>query len=491
EELLRYTYEAARTQLSAPETTFLLTSNSPGFQPLIEMLQRQGLSIGALSAPVTVKATRIDSGKDESRTFPAGTAVVSTRQAAGGLAQTLLERTPVFTKGFVEEQRQRTQEDEPDQFYDLTAWSLPLAMNVEAWSTTAPVAGAKPIAAPAAPPFRAAGYGYLVDCNEPNVYHVAGRLLRDDIKFNVSEDAIVIGDRTFARGTLVVLKGNNKSDVDAALERIGREETAAFFPVETGWVGGTAFGSERIHYIRDPKIGLVGGNGTNPTSYGMLWHTLDVDTPIPHTTISTDALRGVDFSHYRVLVFPEGGVYHDRLGKGGVERLKAWINGGGTLVAVGGASGFLRDKDVDISKVKMWEPPKKKDDDKNPPAEERYHEFSVPGAAFRTKMNEHSFFTFGVPRPPFVLIDGPDALLPVAHKVDNIITIDKDNPLAAGVAWPESLDRLKGSAYMVAERYGRGYVVTFADDPHFRLFWRGTLPLFLNTVLYAPSFPHD
>ena len=115
----------------------------------------------------------------------------------------------------------------------------------------------------------------------------------------------------------------------------------------------------------------------------------------------------------------------------------------------------------------------------------------VPGAAFRTKINDRSFFTFGVPRPPFVLIDGSEVLLPVSHRVDNVVTIEKDNLLAAGVAWPESLDRLKGSAYMIAERYGRGYVVTFVDEPHFRLFWRGTLPLFLNTVLYAPSFPHD
>jgi hypothetical protein len=491
EELLRYSYEAARTQISAPETTYLIPPGEPGVEALIETLQRQGIDIGTLSSPVTVKAARVDSGKDESRTFPAGTAVVSTRQAAGGLVQTLLERTPAFTKGFLEEQRQRAQEDEPDQFYDLTAWSLPLAMNVEAWATTAPVAGAKPLAPRPQPSFKAASYGYLVDGDEPNVYRVAGALLRDDVKFNVSEDPIVIGDRTFARGTIVVLKGNNKSDVDAALERIGREEMTAFAPIETGWIGGTAFGSERIHFIKDPKIALVGGAGTDPTSYGMLWHTLDVDTPIPHTTLSMDALRNTDFSHYHVLVLPNGGAYHERLGKGGVEKLKSWINGGGTLVAVQNAAGFLRDKDVEISKAKLWEPPKKKDDDKNPPAEERYHDFSVPGAAFRTKINDRSFFTFGVPRPPFVLIAGSDALLPVAHRVDNIVTIDKDNPLAAGVAWPESLERLKGSAYMIAERYGRGYVVTFADEPHFRLFWRGTLPLFLNTVLYAPSFPHD
>ena len=121
EDLLRYTYEAARTQLAAPETTYLLAPGAPGFQPLVETLQRQGIDIGTLSAPATVKATRVDSGKDDSHTFPAGTAVVSTRQALGGLVQTLLERTPVFTKGFLEEQRQRAQEDEPDQFYDLTA----------------------------------------------------------------------------------------------------------------------------------------------------------------------------------------------------------------------------------------------------------------------------------------------------------------------------------------------------------------------------------
>ena len=61
----------------------------------------------------------------------------------------------------------------------------------------------------------------------------------------------------------------------------------------------------------------------------------------------------------------------------------------------------------------------------------------------------------------------------------------------AGVAWNESIDRLKGSIYLVSEPYGRGQVITFADDPHFRLFWRGTLPLFLNAVLYSPSFPRE
>jgi hypothetical protein len=92
-----------------------------------------------------------------------------------------------------------------------------------------------------------------------------------------------------------------------------------------------------------------------------------------------------------------------------------------------------------------------------------------------------------------VLIEGAreQAMLPVSHRVDNIVTITKDNPLVSGVAWPESIDRMKGAVYMVSEPYGKGQVITFADEPHFRLFWRGTLPLFMNAILYSPSFPRE
>ena len=104
-------------------------------------------------------------------------------------------------------------------------------------------------------------------------------------------------------------------------------------------------------------------------------------------------------------------------------------------------------------------------------------------------MNDHSYLTFGLPRSPAVLVEGSTAFVPVAHKIDNIVTIADKDPLLSGVAFSESLDRLKGAAYVVSEPYGRGNVITFADEPHYRLFWRATLPIFLNAVIYSPSFP--
>ncbi len=487
-ELLRYTYDAARANIDGGRNTFLIAADSPNFDALVGLLQKQGIRVDMLATSSTIRATRLDDDVAESRTFPAGTAVVSTRQPLGALANTLLEKAPVFSKGFVEEQRAKTEADQPDDFYDLTTWSLPLAMNVEGWVTQAPVAGTRDLQKAEPSPFRVAQYGYLVDGRDPQLYQFAGSLLENGVRFSVVDSDIDIGDRTHARGSLIILKGNNANDLDTRLQAIAQASGVRVVTLQSGWMGGTAFGSEKVRHVKDPKIGLVGGPGTYPTSFGMLWHTLDVDTPIPHTVLSAESLRNLELHDYEVLIFPDGN-YADRIGKSGIEKLKRWVSEGGTIVAVKGASAFLRSKDVEISKLKPWEPPKEKNGDKDAPSEsERYNDFRVPGSAFRTTMNERSYLTFGVPRPPAVLVEGTAAFLPLPKKVDNILTIDPKEPLISGVAWDESLERIKGSVYVVTEPSGRGKVITFADDPHFRLFWRGTLPIFLNAVLYSPSF---
>lgn len=488
-ELLHYTYDAARAQIDGGKNTFLIVPDSPNFDTLISLLQRQGIRVEMLNGPVTVRATRIDRDANEAHAFPAGTAVISTRQPLGALANTLLERQPVFSKGFVEEQRAKTEADEPDEFYDLTTWSLPLAMNVEGWVAQTPVTGTKEYQKAAPPAFRTAQYGYLVDARDAQLYRFAGQLLENEVRFSVIDSDVPVGDRTYARGSLIILKGNNEKDLDTRLQRLAQASGVSVVTLESGWVGGIAFGSDKVHYVKSPKIGLVGGPGSDPTSFGMLWHTLDVDTPIPHNVLSAESLRNLDLHEYEVLVFPDGS-YMDRVGKRGIEKLKQWVSEGGTIVAIKGAGAFLREKDVEISKLKPWEPPKKKEDDKDAPATtDRYNDFRIPGSAFRTVMNDRSYLTFGVPRAPAVLVEGTGAFLPLPKKVDNILTIDAKEPLISGVAWEESLTRIKGSVYVVSEPSGRGQVITFADDPHFRLFWRGTLPIFLNAVLYSPSFP--
>ena len=319
-ELLQYTYDAMRMQAASGQSTFLIPPSSPNFQPLIDMLQRQAIQIGMLASPATLRATRIEGETAETQTFPVGTAVISTRQPLGGLIQTLLEKSPTFTKGFIEAQRQRTEADEPTEFYDLTSWSMPLAMDVDAFVAGPVSADVRPFQRQAATPFHPAAYGYLIDGNDPNLYRAAGQMLSDSVRFSVSEDSVTVGDRSFARGTVIVLKGNNKPEADTTLAHIARDLNVTVFPLESGWTGGTAFGSQRIHFVKDPKVALVGGQGVGATSYGMIWHTLDIDTPIPHSNLSIDSLRNTDLSHYNVMIFPDGTGYSDRLGKSGIAK---------------------------------------------------------------------------------------------------------------------------------------------------------------------------
>jgi len=487
EGLLKYTYAANRARVDSGKNVYLLSPASPNAGEIARILRAQGIRVQQLASPLSLRATRVDTGASDSHNFPAGTIVVSTRQPFGALAEALLERNAEIPKTFLEQQQQRATIDEPDQFYDITAWSMPLAMNVETYVAPAPLsAQVSDYATPPAAPFHPAAYGYIVDALQPHFYELAGRLLKNDIKFSVFDEDIDAGNQHYSRGSVIVLKGNNLADLDRVLADVSQSTQTTVAPVESGWTGGMTLGSQHLHFVKQPRIALVGGPSSTASSYGTLWHTLDLETPIPHTNINFDSIGRIDLNRYGVIVLPDGKY---TLAKNNIEKLQVWLRNGGTVVAVGGASALLRDKDVEISKLKPWEAPKKKDDDKTPPHDELYNEPRVPGAAFRTNMNERSYLTFGVPRSPAVLVEGTTAFLPVSHKIDNIVTIADKDPLLSGVAFPESLERLKGAAYVVNEPYGRGNVITFADEPNYRLFWRATLPIFLNAVIYSPSFP--
>jgi len=69
-----------------------------------------------------------------------------------------------------------------------------------------------------------------------------------------------------------------------------------------------------------------------------------------------------------------------------------------------------------------------------------------------------------------------------------VLTVARDEPILAGLAWPESRERLAGSLLVAVEETGQGRLVLFAQEPGFRLFWRGTMPLLLNAVMFAPSW---
>jgi hypothetical protein len=112
----------------------------------------------------------------------------------------------------------------------------------------------------------------------------------------------------------------------------------------------------------------------------------------------------------------------------------------------------------------------------------------VPGAILATELRTGHPLAAGVPSPPPVLFTGSTVLRAVSGETTTVLAALPDHPVLAGLAWPEAEERLSG-AVLVAERpMGEGRIVLFAQEPAFRLFWRGTMPLLLNATLYGLSW---
>ena len=148
---------------------------------------------------------------------------------------------------FLEEQRERVESDEQDEFYDVTAWSLPFAQNLDAYTANETVSGnlSVPMGRPA-PAFTPGRFGFLIDAKESQMYPAIGALLRNNVKFRVSSTEFTHGDRTFTRGTAVIQRNDNIANLDEVLRRIVLPQAMRVIVPPTG--------NETIAMLKDTSL---------------------------------------------------------------------------------------------------------------------------------------------------------------------------------------------------------------------------------------------
>ena len=503
-ELLR-TFAAARADATRRDgPIYLWEPGVPEAGALAELLELHGIRVGRLAGETRIRARALVSpdGSTEERSFPAGSYAVDAGQPLGKLAQALLDRSPELSDAFMERQRARLEENVGTEFYDITSWSLPLAFNLDAWVAPGPVRGLEPT--PGAPSgvggVEGAGrVGFLVPPAGLAGYRFAAELFADGVRVQVALDELSVGGESYPAGTLFVPRLGNgpeaRSDrdgagpersLDAVIAEAAGAAGVAVRGVDTHYATtGLSLGSDRVPVVLAPKIALVSGEGVSSSSFGYLWHLLDQQVRLPYTRIDASRLGGVDLSDYQVLVLPEGG-YADAFEGGAGDAVAEWVRGGGVLVAVGRAHAWLAEKE--LTAVERWQPPEEEaqgEEEADNPLTRRA--IDTPGAIVATEMTTGSPLAAGLPSPPPVLVAGSTVLLPTGDPQVDVLTAAGEAPVLTGVAWPEAEERLAGSLLVSLEPTGRGAVVLFAHEPDFRLFWRGTAPLFLNAVLYLPS----
>src|SRR5580693_5260864 len=148
-------------------------------------------------------------GPAVARGFAAGTYVVSTAQPLGNLVQVLMDFQAPMEGKFLDRQRRRFEQNREPEFYDITAWALPLAYNLTVWEADGEPGGAQPLAAPSSGIHGSGELGYLVAPQGLGSSRLAPALRRHGVLHRVALAAFADGEQSYPSGTLFIPRHGN------------------------------------------------------------------------------------------------------------------------------------------------------------------------------------------------------------------------------------------------------------------------------------------
>jgi hypothetical protein len=492
---------------------------------LVDMLARVGVEVHRTTAAYSATAAHdYLGGPVARRTFPAGSYLIDLAQPEARMATVLLEPRAVVDSVFARKQldrfernRRRGEEATREfyEFYDVTAWSLPLTFGLTAaWTEDlTPVAGERVVPGPAAAGSVSgrAQSAYAFPGGQVASARLAMHLLREGFRVGVATQALGSDGGPLATGTYVVRTQRNSPELHDRIRQLSEQFGARVTAVQSAFPdSGMGVGSEQVAALKAPRILLGAGNGVSQTSFGDLWFYLERELEYPVVPVDLTRLGAVNLWDYNVLILPEGsgGTMLRQLGN--ATRLKQWVQEGGSIIALGGAVNLLNHKDVALTTVGIVGQPAEGEDKPaakdsaaadttlspsarpgpplvSPSAPGAGRPESVPGVIARAMLDRTHWLTFGYPRDQLAVQVSNDFLTP-SKKGDNPVSFVGQNLILAGFTWPNNTERLlNGSVWAVVENVGRGKVIVFADNPLFRAFWRGTAGLFTNALLFGPG----
>ncbi len=341
---------------------------------LIEILLRMKVEVGATNS--VVRSTRAHSYEKDSpvttRRCAVGCYVIDLNQPQKRLIKALLEPETPQDESFVREEiarfrrnemRGKSAAKEDYRFYDITAWSLPLAFGLDAfWTEEIEPISVTPVTEQSLDVARRgtvegrAQIAYVIPYNSDGAAAMAIRLLQEGHRVAVSTKQLTASGQSFKRGSFVVRISRNTSAIHDAIARHAATTGVSVVAVNTGYNddGDTGVGSENVISLQHPKVAMIADEGVDQTSYGSIWWTLD-RYGIEFTPLAMANIRGSVLAKYNVLIMPDGapGRYFSLLGSSGISALKTWVSNGGTLVTVRGASVFAALKDVGFTSSKL------------------------------------------------------------------------------------------------------------------------------------------
>ncbi|MGE3274885.1 MAG: M14 metallopeptidase family protein [Vicinamibacterales bacterium] len=507
-DFLEYRRSAVTEGEKSPAREYVLV---PGTDPsradrLARNLATQGIEVRRTEEAITVGG----------RQLPAGTYLVSHAQPSGRLITNLLERHIGQPEDFIERQEERRARRQPDQIYDITAWSLPLLWDVEVLASPSAItarATAVPSTWDAALPSATlpeARVGYLMPWGT-GAAELAEAALRQGIRMHSIGGPFRLGGRDYPIGTVFFRNAGNPGDLHARLAALQSAHAAELVPIDSTYTeSGTSLGSDDTMFVKAPRVLMAWDTPTSSLSAGWARYVLEQRFGQPVTAVRTSSLARATLADFDVVVLPSGN-YNGEIGEAMVTRLKDWIRGGGTLITIAEATRWATGSNVGLLATtpllkngKPDVPPQGNGggaggQGNTTPADfdydasiqpDRERPASQPGAILNVTLETDHWLTAGHDAQMQTMVEGNRVFAPI--KLDsgrNVgIYAKKESLIASGLVWPEGQDLLVQKAYLMHQPMGRGHVIAFAEDPNYRGFSEGSMLLFMNAVLLGPAY---
>ncbi len=448
--------------------------------------------------------------------YSRGSYIVPLAQPYGGFARTLLEiqhypNIPEYPGGPLQRP------------YDVTAQTLPLLFGVKAVEVKdkfTVISTSVDVAKPAAGRFEKSsnGNGYVIADTTNSSLYALFALLKDNVR------AYRLTGAGSAPGTIYIPQ---QEGIDARLSAI-----AAKFPVDIHPAASAPTGNAlQVHL---PRIGLYQSWVASMDEGWTRW--IFDQNNIPYTRVVDEDIRKGDLSQrFDVILLPDnaaraitsgrvgtggesqpepqptpggaapaqggrrsrnsagnanGGTTEARsgdddargpkippeftggLGDAGVASLKAFVEGGGTIVTLNKASQVYAQKDSDGVSDALASVDRKA--------------FYIPGSILEVSVDTANPIAFGSePKVPIFYENGPT--FKVDGQARSVASFTTDKPLLSG--WILGGEFLKGTSVIAEKPQGKGRIILFGFRPQYRAQSEVTYKFLFNALLYSSSTP--
>lgn len=459
-------YSEVRNEAARSKTKALVFGDSKDAAKtwhLAEILKRHKITFHDLAGDANISG----------RFYKKGAAyVVPMNQKNHRLIKAMFEKRTTFTDSL---------------FYDISAWTFPLAFNVD-YKELQNLSNAGPEVTDFQPPkgkvTSQSGYAYLFEWNEYYTPKALNSITQKGLRAKVAKSPFTLEGKKYDYGTIMIPVQNqslNSEELHAFLQRTAEQSHIEITAVGTGLTQGIDLGSNDFDPVKKQKIAILVGDGIRSYDAGEIWHLFDTRYNIKLTKLDASYFGRTDLSEYTDIIVPSSsGSFQS---KKNADKLKTWVKNGGTLIGYRNAVEWF-DKNEFI-KLKF-----KKDTlvAKNIPFDQKrdFRGAQVTGGAiFEAKLDRSHPIGYGYKNNTLPLFRNTNIYIePDKNSYNNPIQYSS-NPLLSGYISEENTELIKNSVPFRVNRMGKGRVIVFTDNTNFRAFWYGTNKLLMNVIFFG------